>query len=346
MRRRTTTIALATASLLLAGCSIGTAKEQPTTKASPSPSPTASATTSAPAVSSTAIGPEFFGVHDADPVTTWPDAPVGSLRVWDAGVAWRQIETSPGVFDFSRLDAIVAAARAHHAETLIVLGQTPEFHATKPSPSAAYGPGASSMPELAAWKTYVRRVAERYHAKDVQFQVWNEANVINYWSGTPAQMAKLTAVAYDTIKAVDKDSVMLAPAFASRLVNQQKWIDAFYGQTVDGRRINDIIDVVSLQLYPLPDKPRPEESIKVLDLDKKILAKHGVDKPIWNTEINYGLRGGAPVPPVSDQVQASNVAKTYLLSAANGVKRTFWYSWDLSQPIADTYTVQADQATP
>ena len=32
----------------------------------------------------------------------------GSLRLWDAGVTWPDIETSPGVYDWSRLDSLRA----------------------------------------------------------------------------------------------------------------------------------------------------------------------------------------------------------------------------------------------
>ena len=97
-----------------------------------------------------AIGPAFFGVHDHDPVgdgpAGWPAAPVGSLRAWDAGVIWRDIELSPGAYDFARLDAIVDTAEAHGSDVLIVLGQTPAFHAKQPKAKSFYGEGAASPP--------------------------------------------------------------------------------------------------------------------------------------------------------------------------------------------------------
>ena len=293
------------------------------------------------------IGSGFFGVHDSDPVgALWPQVPVGSLRVWDAGAAWNQVETSPGVFDFSRLDAIVATARAHKAEVLIVLGQTPAFHATVPSPNAAYGAGASSMPKLDAWRTYVDTVVRRYYGPDVQFQVWNEANVFNYWSGTPAQMAQLTAVARQVVDKVDPDITLVAPAFVTRLASQQKWMDDFFAQKVGGEPVGDLIDVVSLQLYPVAATPTPEAAMAELASDRTILAKDNVDKPVWNTESNYGAKGGKEVAPAPADRQAANVARTYLLSAANGVRRVFWYAWDLTQPIVDTFMVAADRVTP
>jgi hypothetical protein len=56
-------------------------------------------------------------------------------------------------------------------------------------------------------------------------------------------------------------------------------------------------------------------------------------EPIWATEINYGLpTGDSPVDgaaPISEQRQAANVARTYLLGAANGIARMFWYRYDM-----------------
>ena len=36
-----------------------------------------------------------------------PQVPTGSLRLWDVGVSWKEIETSKGVYDWSKLNATV-----------------------------------------------------------------------------------------------------------------------------------------------------------------------------------------------------------------------------------------------
>jgi hypothetical protein len=104
--------------------------------------------------------------------------------------------------------------------------------------------------------------------------------------------------------------------------------------------------VLSFQLYPLADGS-PEDSLDLLAATRALLEIEGVDpaKPIWNTEINYGLQGGIPAEPAPEERQQANVAKTYLLNAANGIDRVYWYSWDLNT-IADTLLVGADAATP
>ena len=282
-------------------------------------------------------------MHDSDPVgDSWPAGPVGSLRIWDAGAAWSQIEKAPGEFDWSRLDALVKAARSHHATALIVLGQTPTFYSSHPRRVGSYGAGASSMPDLAAWSAYVKAVVSRYHAPDVAFQVWNEANVSGYWTGTAAQMAALTAAARTVVDEVSPDSTLVAPAMATRLLFHRKFFREYYRQKVNGVPVANLVDVLSFQLYPEADKG-PEASLELLAATRQLLAVEGVpaDKPIWNTEINYGLRGGAPSEQAPPEVQAANVAKTYLLNAGAGVQRVYWYSWDL-HGIANTDLISAD----
>ena len=75
--------------------------------------------------------------------------------------------------------------------------------------------------------------------------------------------------------------------------------------------------------------------MKLLSQTKDVFAVKGwPTRPIWNTEINYGIKTGpvhGSVPLTSDARQAANVLRTYVLNAANGVKRVFWYRWDLGK---------------
>jgi hypothetical protein len=239
---------------------------------------------------------------------------------------WREIEKSPGRYDFRTLDAIVRQANAKGAQTLIVLGMTPSFYASKRTGTEFYGSGSASMPKnLNAWKRYVSAVANRPGVKGnprVQFQVWNEANVVGFWNGTPGQLAQLTKL---TREALGSGRYLLAPAFVSRNSAQRTWIDRFYSTRVGGRRVADYVNAVSLQLYPLPTGT-PEASMAILALDRKILAKYGVRKPIWNTEVNYGLTG-RPTAPREHQPAGGQRVPHLLLNAPPGIQRVFWYAW-------------------
>jgi len=277
----------------------------------------------------------FFGMTDHDP-TSWPAQPVGAVRLWDTGVTWRDIEKSNGVFDFTRLDAQVAAARSHNARVLLVLGQTPRFHTSRPNAASYIAPGASSAPSLTAWKTYVAKVVRRYKGRGVDYQIWNEANVKGFWSGSTAQMTELTKTAAKIIRGNDSRATVVAPAMATRLIGQRMGIRDFYSRRTGGFPMSHWVDVVSLQLYPGP-KERPEHSMDLLAAARSVLSSEGVHKPIWNTEINYGLQigGGGQASKISTRKQAAYVARTYVLNAASGIRKVFWYAWDL-QSLANT----------
>jgi hypothetical protein len=56
-------------------------------------------------------------------------------------------------------------------------------------------------------------------------------------------------------------------------------------------------------------------------------------RPIWGTEINYGLQPGGPgttmpADPISQRRQVANVLRTYILGAARGLARVYWYRYD------------------
>ncbi|WP_309649883.1 hypothetical protein [Nocardioides sp.] len=272
-----------------------------------------------------------------------PAAAVGALRLWDSGTSWRELETAPGQFTWDALDTAVAAAESVDARPLLVLGQTPAFHALGPAPESAYGPGAAAMPDLGAWRRYVTEVAQRYGDR-IDYQVWNEANVVGYWAGTTKQMAELTVSASRSIRQVVPQATVVAPAFALRLSSQQRYFDEFWSWQSRGIDLASAVDAAAVHLYPPAEDP-PETQVSLFELAGDVLDEHGVDVPVWNTEINFGLLGGPTPPAIPAERQRAFLMRTYLLNAGLGVQRVYWYRWDL-QPIANTLLTEPDLSTP
>jgi hypothetical protein len=302
----------------------------------------------APPISAAFFGMHHAGLHADGPIG-WPQAPIGSVRMWDNKVSWREIEVAPGVFDWTLIDMEMAKARANGASVLLVLGQTPTFHSSRPTVVGSYGPGASSMPDKTSWVNYVQQVALRNRSVwggIAQFQVWNEANVVGYWAGTPQQMATLTAWTRSALRSVDPASRLVAPALVTRLSSQQSWVSAFYQQRVAGKNVSAYVDALSFQLYPVATGT-PESSMALLAAVRRILARNNISKPIWNTEVNYGMVSGAgsgTAPAISSARQVGNLMRTYVLNAGNRVSRVYWYSWDLLG-MSNTQLVAADRIT-
>lgn len=291
------------------------------------------------------IRSDFFGMHDSQiSGGSVPTVRLGSIRLWDSGTAWRQIETAPGMFDWSTVDAAVENARAAGLRPMLVLGQTPQFHADNPMAEGAYGDGASSNPDAAAWKRYVSAAAKRYGTR-VDYQIWNEPNVINFWTGTVSQMARLTATASKAItRAAGRKATIVAPAMPLRLGIQQKWFSKYWASKVNRKGMASYVDVVSVNLYPLADQG-PEASMKLLGFAKRALPKAARGKPMWNTEINYGLIDGfTAAKDIPEAKEAAYAARTLLLNAAGSIRRVYWYTWAIGA-IANTDLVEGDRVT-
>jgi hypothetical protein len=290
--------------------------------------------TGAQAAQAPKISRAFFGQTDSNPIGTspagWPRGTVGSIRLWDDGTAWNQIERTKNHFDFSRVDAIVATARTKHARALLVLGQTPRFWSSRPTLAGAYGRGAPAMPNRTAWKRYVARVAQRYHGT-VDYQIWNEPNVAGYLRGTQQQMATLTADASRVLARFAPSGKVVGPSFPVRLAAQRTWMSRYYAQKIGKKRVASFLDVAAVNPYPaVRGADSPEAAMGLMRAAKSVLAARGVHKPVWNTEINYGLTGrGTQARRMSAARQAAYVSRTYVLNAADRVNRVFWYGWDI-----------------
>lgn len=265
-----------------------------------------------------------LGLHQGGISTgTAPQTSYGAVRLWDSGTTWRTLEPTDNAWAFGPLDTAVATAKASGAAPLLVLGQTPQFAATSKA-AGIYGPGASSMPNLAQWKSYVRTVATRYKGKIREYEVWNEPNVAGFWAGTPAQMVTLAGSARAIIKSIDPGALVTTPGLVVRRPTQRGWLTRYLAA---GGGTNS--DIINIHLYP-DSASDPEDVLTVMSDVRKRLAAAKATQPVWDTEINYGLPTGGQVqtsklPPA---VQAGYVARTFLVAASLGLERTYWYAWD------------------
>lgn len=276
----------------------------------------------------------LFGQHVSTITNGGPSTltRVGSIRLWDSGVTWRHIETAKGQFNWAPLDAAVANAQALGAsEILYTLGNTPRWAASDPnSKYALYGPGSNSHPRATSdYTDYLRAVAARYKGRITAYQAWNEANLRDFYLGTPAQMAALTKAAYTTLKSVDPGAKLVAASTTVRAKGPVGRFGKAYGAAM--RKVGWPVDAVSVHLYP-PAKNGPATRVAYIKTMKKYFKKHGAGrKAIWDTEMSFGdTRPYMKVKKTyTGATAATYVARTYIDSMRYGVTRVFWYGWDI-----------------
>lgn len=195
----------------------------------------------------------FFGVF-----TTNFNAPAQQVgRAMDAQAAtgagllrehvyWDQIELRPGVFDFKRLDALVARAAARGLTVLPVLTGTPQFYSARPlglgtdgwpprDPSRIfdvafelakrYGMGGS------AWDCLVpAALCRRPYHPITAWQVWNEPDLEAWWrSGPdPAAYLRLLRWAYLGMKLADPATEVVVGGMSIRALAPGGYLDRLY----------------------------------------------------------------------------------------------------------------------
>lgn len=288
------------------------------------------AVSSVPSPPRTAIPRSYFGMHLNHLDTAWPNVgrAIGSVRIWDAagsadgsipGAQWSEINGTEGAYDWRGLDARLATATAKGATVLYTLGgRTPQWASAKPTAPSPYGPGQCAPPASdAQWDDWVRTIATRYKGRIRLWEIWNEADLADFYCGTPERLAGLAQRAYAILKQVDPANRVLSPGFSGAA--GPGYLDRFLA--LGGGRYADII---AYHFYV----GLPEEAVggRLTNL-RTVLARYRLaGKPLWNTEQGWiEIPGPAPLP---DAVGAAYVARSYLLNWAFGLARFYYYTWD------------------
>jgi len=259
-----------------------------------------------------------------------PSIPYGTIRLWDSGVAWGQVEQSKGQYWWNGLDAAVGNGNLARANSLIVLGSTPTWAASNKKQGTYPYKGAASMPKnINDWKSWVTAVATRYRGSVGAYQIWNEANLTNYWAGSPKQMATLTKEAYKIIKSIDPSAAVVSASSTVRLTGRY---NAFFPKYLKAlKKQGWPVDAISVHTYPAGNEG-PAARVKYIQKTQADMRKAGVpaDRQLWDTEVNYGIQGPGSVPgrSIGGADAAAYVAQTYLDNVRLGVARSYWYFWN------------------
>jgi hypothetical protein len=269
---------------------------------------------------------------------TWPNVPFATWRLWDTYTTWGDLEPQPGVWNFELLDQYVKRAAKQKVEIVLTLGQTPRWAAARPNDPSPYGnPGWPSEPKnMQDWRNYIRTVATRYRGQIRYYEIWNEPDLKQFYTGSIDKMVELSREAYKILKQVDPKIVVLSPA-TTDATPDLRWQKNFW-QKGGGK----YADVIAQHFYPPTETAIPEDLAKYIHRLKALMAQSGLaKKPLWNTESGW-LK---PAKIESDRQAMAYLARMYLINWASGVQRFYWYAWD-NRDAVSLYLTASDRQTP
>lgn len=172
---------------------------------------------------------------------------------WD-GLTSAQIQADPG---WVALDQFVAA-HANRAKIITLFG-TPSFHSLRPTEEWGYGAtggGAAPPDDLAAgnlgsWARFVSAVVTRYAGQSIIYELWNEPNLADFYTGTVDELGTMCMQAIGRIRALDATAKITTPATTSLIAYGNGVSYALQLMYYGGGSIYTQSDYIALHLYQL-----------------------------------------------------------------------------------------------
>lgn len=264
----------------------------------------------------------FFGMSVNKPTVEQSGIAVsyGTTRTWDVYpfIDWAHSNPSFGVYDFTNLDAFIAAnAASGNADIIYTLGNPPLWASAYPDAPCNEGPGSCGPPGcFLAWNAYIAAVVSHTRGKIHIWELWNEPQDPGYYAGNAYYMALLAQQAQQVIKSIDPSAIILSPAPTGGY--GPAWMNDFL--SFGG---GNYVDVIAFHGYW---SANAADLASIVQSYRAMMTTYGIaNKPLWDTESSWA--GGAVVP-TDYSVRAAYVAQSYLLHWSLGVSRFVWYMYD------------------
>lgn len=288
---------------------------------------TKSTQTASSMVPTTLFGMNVTGLSDAS-----PDTAAGAIRLWDERVTWSDIEPQKNQYNFSRFDRVVSNAEKTGAgDITYVLGMTPRWASIKqplPTPIPGLGqtgtnPGTLHPDSDQTYLDYVSTVVHRYRGRINSYQVWNEAELPDFYRGSPIAMANLTKKTYDLIKSIDP-AIKVAGAGSVPRPGRFEVGRFSYEYLNRLRELGWPVDANVVSIYPENADPNLRMSYMHRATEAyKALGAGNI--PVWESEMNYAAVQGKS--SLGDYLDQALVARAYIDAQNLGISRSYWYSW-------------------
>jgi len=250
----------------------------------------------------------------------WPSVSFGTLRMWNVGTRWNQIETSAGSYNWSKADSVVNLARNNGKDLIYTFGGTPTWASSNPGQGCLFGNGSCASPKsMSDLSSFAKAVATRYKGKIKYYELWNEPNDTHYYTGSMSSMVAMSQTIRDAIKSVDSSAVILSPCPTwSSTGAPYTWMNSFLAAGGGAH-----FDVAAYHAYA--GSSAPEFVISSVQNMRNALTSHGYgSKQIFITEGGWGEDKAL----TSEDLRANFVARYLVLAWAKGVDKVVWYAYD------------------
>lgn len=179
---------------------------------------------------------------------------------------------------WDEVDTILNAQFAMSDHLEVIIEGTPEWAAISPE---RYELGKKIQrartvpPDPQKYATIVKELCERYGDRIDSYEIWNEANIQQYWRGTPEEFATLHNVIVETIRKYDPTATIIAGGMAG--------VDDTFFETLHAAGCWSNVDQIAIHPYA---GTSPSWDIVYGQLEGTLYA-HGIATQIYSNESGF-----------------------------------------------------------
>lgn len=264
-----------------------------------------------------------FNLHITGPESDLTRIQEAGIKVVRKDLFWNSIETTKGHYTFTNYDNLLNGLERRGIRVMFIL---------------CYGNPLYPKPEvtLEGREAYARFAAEavkHYKGNNILWELWNEPNVMHFWSGPgdhnsdefADQYVALVKKTVPVMREADPDCYIVGGAVSCLWVNSFSWLDRCFEQGL----LETGIDALSVHPYGFA---RPELCIdEGYGYLRNMLTNCGAsaDFPVLNSEVGYNADEDYLGPAnLRLQHQAWHFVRQYLVDLMCGIRMTIWYNWN------------------
>jgi Glycosyl hydrolases family 39 len=204
-------------------------------------------------------------------------AQLAHARYLRCAFSWNGIEPQQGQFHWEFWDTLVTLAEQSHIQLIPYVAYTPKWAAQD---GKDFWKQPARDPKL--YGDFMFEIAARYRGRILSWEIWNEPDNKDYWTGTAEEFAQLTMTASRRIRDADPQAVLVLGGMA---YGPSKFLQAL----VTDYHLDRYVDVVAVHAYPESWLNLPMETIFaqwVPAVAQMVRADDsGVD--LWLNEMGY-----------------------------------------------------------
>lgn len=251
--------------------------------------------------------------------------------------SWNGIEPEQGRYDWTFWDNLVSAAEKSRIGLIPYVAYTPKWAARDPHDFWKQPP---RDPRL--YSDFMNRIVSRYRGRIRSWEIWNEPDNKDYWTGTAAEFASLATLAARSIREADPAAVLVLGGMANGP-------GEFLRSLLTAHHIDRYVDVVAVHAYPESWLNERAETIfdDWIPAIRSMIDENRSGADLWLNEMGYAdyrlSANSASIYGTSvfyryehtPDYQAAMLFKLHLLTAASPVSLSGWYRID-DFPHSDT----------